>query len=267
MNEALRGLLVLGSVGFAFSVLLAFLSRKLKVEEDPLVEKIMEILPGINCGACGFSGCKAFAESVVKSKEAAVCKPGGEEVNEQVAALLNVKAEKTRSLKAVVACGADSEEKKFSSEYRGPRTCAAAHLVGGGPDCKYGCIGFGDCIAACPVGGLSMVKGRIIVDIEKCIGCGKCAQVCPRNLFELVPYEKKSRIFYVACSNREKGPQTRKVCSRGCIVCGMCTRVGDSPFYLDQNLSRVSYEKVKAEDPLVAAKDKCPTKCIDSVDV
>ncbi len=267
MDEALKGLLVLGAAGFFFSLLLAILSRTLQVKENPLVEKILEILPGANCGACGFSGCRAFAESVVENKQAVVCRPGSDEVNQAVAGILGVDSLKADPFKAVVKCGATCEEKKYSTDYKGPRTCADAHIAGGGPDCKYGCIGFGDCLAACPVKALSLSKGRIVVDSKKCIGCGACLKVCPRALFELVPYREGEKIYYVACSNSEKGPATRKVCSRGCIVCGLCTKVGDSPFYLSQNVSHVAYDKVAGEDPLVAAQKKCPTHCIDSADV
>lgn len=267
MNEAIRGLVVLGSAGFAFSVLLAFLSKKLKVEENPLVYKVLEILPGINCGACGFSGCRVFAESVVKNKQTIVCKPWGEEVNKKIASLLGQQARKVDSHKAVVKCGATKGDKKCSSDYRGPLSCASAHLIGAGLDCKYGCIGLGDCVTVCPVNVISLNESKISIDAEKCIGCGSCLKACPRNLFELVSCKAGTRIFYVSCNNSEKSQATRKVCLRGCVACGICTKVKDSPFYLEENLSCVAYDKVKTKEPLYAAQKKCPTHCIDAANV
>ena len=265
MAEALKGLLVLGSVGFLFSLVLAFLGEKLKVREDPLVVKILELLPGVNCGACGLSGCRAFAEEIVKQRNSLLCRPAGEETNKRIAGLLDLSAKVISAQKAVVRCGAEKKDKKYSSIYRGPSICSFAHILGAGLDCKYGCLGFGDCIDVCPVKAISIKNDKVHVDIKKCVGCGKCLEVCPRNIFELVPFKKEVDVYSVSCNNKEKAVYTRKVCARGCTACGLCLKVEDSPFYLKNNLSHIDYSKLKNRESLNKAKDKCPTHCIDKV--
>lgn len=268
MNEAVKGLLVLGSVGFGFSVILNYLGKRLSVEEDPLVNKILDMLPGINCGACGLSGCKAFAETAVKEHKLLVCRPAGEEINRKIASLLKLDLKTTTSLKAVSRCGADSTQKKMSNRYSGPPSCVSAHIIGGALDCKYGCLAFGDCIKVCPTKAISVDNGKVVVDIKKCIGCGKCVQACPRKLFELVPLSRSFGIYCVSCNNREKALYVRNVCSRGCISCGLCTKVDGSPFHIKNNLSYIDYNKVKDDEAaLRIAKERCPTHCIDKFDV
>jgi ferredoxin len=139
--------------------------------------------------------------------------------------------------------------------------------VGGALDCKYGCLGFGDCIKVCPTKAISIKQGKVYIDVKKCIGCGKCEKACPRNLFELVPHKEGEKIYYVACNNKEKGLYVRSVCGRGCITCGLCTRVEGSPFYLKENLSYLDYQKTASQEVLDKAKNACPTHCIDRIDI
>lgn len=263
MNTVQISILALGSTGLAFSVILAVLSKKLKVEEDPRMAEVLAILPHINCGACGFHGCRAFAEAVVKeSKIFNGCLPGGKEINDKIIKILGVSDEVSSKTKQVVVCrcGASWQEKKHSSTYSGPLTCIAAHQIGGVIDCVYGCLGLGDCVSVCPVKAIYMHEKKIYVDINKCIGCGNCVRICPRGLFEFSPF--KDVIHYVACSNKEKALYVKSVCSKGCIGCGICVKVNESPFYLKDNLSYVDYKKALDDAPQEEAVSKCPTKCI-----
>lgn len=260
----ITAVLALGATGFVFAILLSFLSRKLKVEEDPSIEKVLSMLPGLNCGACGFSGCRAYALAVVKENSIfSGCLPAGAELNEKIKEELGLQgAAAIDSKKAVLRCGAAAEEKKQSSTYKGPLTCKAADITGGAIDCIWGCIGFGDCVSICPVGAISLDDKKINIDVKKCTGCGKCLKACPRGLFELVCLKKDTGIYYVACNNKEKGLEVKKACKRGCIACGLCARVEDSPYYIKENLSYVNYVKAKEKSPLEQGKNKCPTKCI-----
>ena len=266
MKEIVVSAGVLGMAGFVFAAALAFLSRKLKVEEDPRIAQIAEILPQANCGACGFVGCRAFAEAVLREcKIFNGCVPGGAEVNQRIAALIGQSGcMKAENRVVVCRCGAEAGEKKASNEYKGISTCRAAHITGGALDCVYGCLAFGDCLKPCPTGALSLENKKIQVDFSKCIGCGKCVQVCPRRLFELIPLNKAANLYWVACNNTEKVVGVKKVCSRGCIACTLCTKVPESPYYMKNNLSYIDYLKASSETPLEAAKNKCPTKCIFS---
>ncbi|MBN2483219.1 MAG: RnfABCDGE type electron transport complex subunit B [Candidatus Omnitrophica bacterium] len=268
MEIAIKGLIALGSVGFLFSVLLAFLSKKFHVREDPLIEKLNEALPGIHCGACGYSGCHAYAEALAAGKaDPTMCRAGGAESQKRIAALLKVEVKKLSPQKIVVHCGADTTQKKSSTLYVGPESCAAAHLLGAKIDCKYGCLFFGDCVKICPVGALKISQGKVYVDHKRCIRCGKCVGACPRNLIELVTVSPIQPLYYVACSNREKALYVRGVCSRGCIACGICARIENSPFYIENNISRIKREGDIDIPAASSAKDKCPTHCIDSDDV
>lgn len=266
MNSIFLAIMILGLIGFSFSVILAFLSKKLAVKEDPRVKKIMQILPGLNCGACGYSGCHAYAEAAVKEKSLLKsCLPGGESVNEKIIDVLGLKESKPKLSQFLICqCGASAGQKKKSSIYKGPSSCKAADVVGGALDCIYGCLGFGDCIVACPANALFFHEGRIKIDRNKCISCGKCIEVCPRNLFTFIPRNQTANC-YIACSNKDKAQLVKKVCERGCIGCGICTRVPNSPYYLKENISHIEYNEVKDAKPLIEGKNKCPTKCILSI--
>jgi len=271
MREVLVALISLGGIGLFFGVVLAFLDKKLKVEVDPTIEKVTRMLPGLNCGACGFAGCDVFAQRVVKAKDLfGGCLPGGKELNKEIASSLGIESSfKSTPFKVVVFCGARFGEKKTSFEYRGPQKCSYAQLGLGTIDCRYGCLGLGDCVSVCPTKALYIEAGLVVVDYDKCIGCGKCVKVCPRNVLQLVEVERGA-IYAVSCSNPANALGTKMVCSKGCIGCGICVRlVNDSPFYLTRGLSRLDRNKVKGTDKekLELAKEKCPVKIILRFDV
>ena len=261
-------ILVLGLIGFVFSLLLALLSKKLKVEEDPRVGKVLELLPGLNCGACGFSGCRAFAEAVAgECNVFSGCLPATAEVNKQIAETLGIIGCISSHTQVVIChCSAKQGEKKASSKYLGPNTCGAANISGGVIDCAYGCLALGDCLSVCPVGALTLEEGAMRVDFKKCTGCGQCLKVCPRNLFELVPIKKSLPIYNVACSNKETVLGVKKVCSKGCIGCTLCTKVEGSAYQMKDNLSVIDYEKGENQKALEEGRNKCPTKCIIKLD-
>ncbi|MBU1122785.1 MAG: RnfABCDGE type electron transport complex subunit B [Candidatus Omnitrophota bacterium] len=264
MNSITISILTLGSIGLGFSLLLSFLSKKLHVVENPLVEKIVNALPGLNCGACGFSGCHAYAQGIIKNKKIFNgCLPGGKELNEVLIKLLGIDAQVAEDKTGLVChCGADNTHKKKSFLYNGPQTCATADLIGGNYDCIYGCLALGDCIKVCPTAALQLKNEKIYIDNEKCVSCGKCVKKCPRNLFEIVGAQKSIDTFIVACSNKEKGKNVMDVCKQGCIGCGICAKAPDSPFYLENNLAYIDRAKANDQKLLEAAKTKCPTKCI-----
>ncbi len=268
MREVIFSLVTLGSVGLIFAVLLAFLDKKLSIEEDEKLQEILNVLPGINCGACGFSGCRAFAEAAIRRKSIfSGCIPGGASVNDKIKNILGISEVTTTKRKiAICHCTADKSQKKSSSDYYGLLTCKAADITEGVIDCIYGCLGLGDCVRVCPVGAITLREGRVYVDINLCIGCGKCVEACPRGLFELVELGKKA-LYYVGCSNREKALDVKRVCSKGCIGCGICSRLKDSPFKVEENLSRIDRKREFSLEVLEEARNKCPTKCIVSVNV
>ncbi|MCF7886938.1 MAG: RnfABCDGE type electron transport complex subunit B [Candidatus Omnitrophica bacterium] len=268
MGKVFSATIIFGSIGLAFSLLLAFLNRKLKVSEDPMVKKILNILPGLNCGACGFSSCKAYAQAIAKDpNKIKNCRPGGSRVDEKIAKTLGKKEniEQQKKMIAVCACGAEAKDKKSTHYYYGLENCQSAHIIGGAIDCVYGCLGFRDCQEACPVGAITIKNKKVYIDQKKCFLCGKCIKACPRNLFKMIPVKEFGN-YFIACSNKDRLKEVKDACSRGCIACGICTKVEDSPYELVDNLSRINYKKIVNKKSLEAGKNKCPTNCIDVTD-
>lgn len=213
---------VLGILG---AVILVLAAKFMSVEQDPRIGEVEACLPGANCGACGFAGCGDYARAVVE-KGASVdrCIPGGAGTAQAVAAVMGTKAGEVQSCKAVVRCQGITGACGNLYEYEGTQTCAAAAGLYGGPSaCAFGCLGFGDCVKACPFDALSIQDGIAHVDSEKCTGCGICVQVCPHKVIQLA--ENTASMPRVLCSNTEKGAQVMKNCTAGCIGCGKCARV------------------------------------------
>jgi len=250
----------LGGLGLFFGTLLAFASKIFAITVDPRVEQIVEILPNANCGACGYAGCTAYAEAVVNGEAASnLCIPGGTLVARSIAEILGIEAQEVTKKVAVVRCGGGKKEAKAKYIYEGLTDCHAAELLGGGSKaCKYGCLGLGSCVSACPYDAIAMSdNGLPVVFEEKCSGCGLCAQACPRGIIEIIPVTQK---VYVACVSHDRGKDVKAVCSVGCTGCTLCA----SPKFVPSG-------KVKIEDnlPVVppdwedfdTAVEKCPSKC------
>lgn len=217
----------MGGLGVMFGVVLAVASERLSVKVDPRVKEVLEILPGINCGACGQPGCEGYAEAVVAGKAAlTLCAPGGPEVAGRLGEYLGVEVEAGERLVAFCHCkGGTDTEWKF--DYDGVPTCAAAALVAGGPiACNYGCIGFYDCIRACKYDAFEVApNGMPVVNPDNCVACKACVEACPRGLFEMVPVSAK---VHVLCSNLDKAKAVREVCKVGCIGCQRCVKACES---------------------------------------
>lgn len=256
----------MAGLGFFFASVLAFMDRKLKVKENPITEKIENALPGLNCGVCGFMGCRQYAEALMKGKvKTNLCKPGGEDVSREISGILGIKAEKKSRETAILHCCAGNSVRKKKANYVGIKTCQAAHNTFGGEAlCDYGCLGYGDCLKACPFGAISMVDGLPKVDKTKCTACGRCVSRCPRSLFTIEKIDSPN-FAYVACSNLDKGPEAKKICPVACIACGICQRLTGGTFYVDGNLARVHSEGLNNLNSTKEIVDKCPAKCIMSL--
>jgi RnfABCDGE-type electron transport complex B subunit len=262
-NTIVASILSMAGLGLFFASVLALVNQKLRVKEDPKIEAIENVLPGVNCGVCGFTNCHQYAEALAKRETSPdKCKAGGDSVIAGLSAILGVEIEKGIKGVAIVHCGADASRRKKKAVYAGIKTCAAAHSMSGGENlCEYSCFGYGDCMKACPFGAIEMSGGLPRIDKNKCTSCGKCALACPRGL---ITVEKVSGdgLIYVACNNPAVGPETRKECEVGCIACGICQKLTDGVFHVENNLARVRYDKVGRIGDKNAVADKCPTKCI-----
>ncbi len=263
MTDLLVPILTMTALGFLFSTGLVLAYNKLKVEEDPKIEKVSEILPQANCGACGYSGCRAFAEAVVKGKVPVTgCPVGGEETATLVAETLGVDAGEMIKMVARLHCRGTIEAAKSRGCYSGIPTCYASHLIGGNKQCSYGCLGYGDCVKVCQFDALYMDEsGLPVVREDKCTACGKCVDACPRNLFELHPLVQEVLVF---CRSEDRGPMARKVCKAACIACGICARVCPDAIVMENNLAVIMDFK-KIDPDKIPDIEKCPTDAIGRI--
>lgn len=256
----------LAALGLLFSVVLYFVAQKFKVEEDPRIDIVEAILPGANCGGCGNAGCRAFAEKVVKapSVEGFFCPVGGNPVMAKVAAALGQEAVEKDPMVAVVRCNGTSEHRAKVNRFDGYASCKVmSSLYSGDTGCKYGCLGLGDCVAACKFDAIHInERGIAEVDESKCTACGACAKACPKGVIELRSKGKNGRRVCVSCINKDKGAVTRKACAVGCIGCGKCAKV--CPFEaitVENNVAYIDFTKCKLCRKCVA---ECPTKAINA---
>ncbi|MEA2082609.1 MAG: (Fe-S)-binding protein [Elusimicrobiota bacterium] len=249
---------LLGAAGGLFALFLAVSDIFLEVKKDPKVELVEKALPGLNCGACGFSSCAAYARAVVAGKaEIGKCASADEESMKFLKTVFLSTSSSEKKV-AVIRCSGGSAV-KFA--YEGVPSCEAAALVAGGHlECSYGCLGFGDCEAACPHGAIKVgADGIAEVNHLKCTGCGLCVKACPRGVIELIPVSQK---YYVACSSKDK-TEVRKYCKNGCFACGICAGKKFNPdgvVEIKDNLPVVIKDKLKDPSQLFTAGSKCPVK-------
>ena len=268
MNFFLIAVLVLGAIGLIAALVLYVCSKKFAVYEDPRIAQVTEQLPGANCGGCGFAGCGGLADALVKgadagSLEGLMCPVGGQEVMGKVADLLGMAIANGDPMVAVVRCNGTCALRPKIAEYSGLRTCAAMNSCGAGETaCGFGCLGCGDCVAACQFDAIHMnpETGLPEVDEEKCVACGACVKACPRHIIELRKKGPKGRRVYVSCVNKDKGPVAMKACKAACIGCGKCEKT--CPFgaiTVENNLAYIDFNKCKSCRKCV---DVCPTHAI-----
>lgn len=258
MKEILNAIAVLGVMGAAFGGILAAASRVFAVKTDERLPKLVDALPGANCGGCGFAGCQAYAQAVLDGRASVgQCGVGGAASAERMAQILGVEAVEPERRVAMVKCRGKNHLQKGS--YEGLHDCRSAMLVAGnGPSaCPDGCLGFGTCVTVCKFGAIAVVDGVARVDAEKCTGCMQCVAVCPRRV--IVPVSRNADIV-VACSNRERGARTREVCGIGCIGCHLCERLCEfDAIHVVENLAVIDYEKCVSCGQCAAV---CPRRLI-----
>jgi NADPH-dependent glutamate synthase beta subunit-like oxidoreductase len=190
----LTGLIVLGGLGALCGVGLAVAAKLFYVYVDPKIEAVTEALPGANCGGCGFPGCGANAEAIVKGKSSpSSCVAGGSDVGPSVAAILGVASEVREPDVARPGCTYGFQDADLKFLYEGVRDCRAAVLLSGGSKvCPIGCVGLGTCARACPFDALSMGPDNLpVVNPAKCTGCGTCERICPKNIITLTSNSRR----------------------------------------------------------------------------
>ncbi len=265
MSLILIAVISLGAIGLVSAVILFAASKKFAVYEDPRIAQVAAVLPQANCGGCGYPGCTGFADACVKagSLDGKLCPVGGQPVMAKVAEILGLAAVASEPKVAVVRCNGTCANRPRVTKYDGARSCAImASTYGGETGCSYGCLGCGDCVAACQFDAIHMnpETGLPEVDEDKCTACGACVKACPKSVIELRYKGKKSRRVYVSCVNKDKGAVTRKACSVGCIGCGKCVKACQfDAITVENNLAYIDFTKCKSCRKCVEA---CPQNAI-----
>ena len=258
-------ILTLSAIGTFSAVVLYFVAQKFKVYEDPRIDEVESALPGANCGGCGHTGCRAFAEACVTRNDLSnlFCPVGGNDCMAGVANILGLEAVTQAPRVAVVRCNGTCENRPKTNQFDGATSCAvASSLYSGDTDCQYGCLGMGDCVVACKFDAIYMNPATSLPEVvdNKCVACGACVTACPKNLIELRKKAPKDRKIYVSCRNMDKGGIARKACSVACIACNKCEKECNyDAITIENNLAFIDSDKCKLCRKCVSV---CPTNSI-----
>ncbi|RZS93022.1 RnfABCDGE type electron transport complex subunit B [Cuneatibacter caecimuris] len=251
----LTAVAVVGVLGLLIGLFLGVAGKKFQVDVDEKEQLVRALLPGNNCGGCGFPGCDGLAAAIASGSAAVnACPVGGAEVAQQIAKVMGVEGAEAVRMTAFVRCSGSREKTVKQYEYYGEMDCRQVFVVPGHGDkrCSYGCLGYGSCQRTCPFDAIHVVDGVAVVDAEACKACGKCMAVCPNHLIELVPYGAD---YLVRCSSRDKGKNVRAACEAGCIGCTLCTKVCESgAITVTNSLAHIDYAKC-------TGCGKCAEKC------
>ena len=259
MTTILFSGLVLGGLGLIFGLILSYADKKFHVDVDERVEKVRACLGGANCGACGFAGCDAFAQAVVDgTAKPNGCAPAGAGGAQKIAAIMGVDAGASEKKVARVLCQGIKGIAKERYVYDGYKSCMTAAGIAGGPkDCRFACIGLGDCMDHCAFDAITMKDGIAHIDENLCTGCGQCASVCPRSAIRLLPASQQVRVL---CRNSDTARVAREVCANACIGCGRCKRECQYDAIIVENgYARINPDKCQG---CGACAKVCPCHCI-----
>lgn len=247
-------------LGLVLAMILTFASSKLKVIEDPRIEIVEDMLPKANCGACGYPGCRSFAEACVSGASNPVqCSVNSSDMTSMVAEYLGVKLDKKEKIVARLACAGGNHVAKIQAEYTGLGSCQAAATSGGsGKLCSFGCLGLGDCERVCEFSAIRMNQHALPeVDEDRCVGCNDCVKVCPKDLFELHPV---SHQLFVACKSLLEGEAAEAECDVACTACGKCALDAKANVIEVDRLAKVDYNQDHQHSR--DAIERCPTGAI-----
>ncbi len=252
----MQAVLILLLSGLIIGLAIALVVKYLGVSSDPLQEEILALIPGANCGACGYAGCAAYAVAMVKREaKPGLCPAMSEENVQKISTLLGVGSENRVRKVAIVCCRGDDKMATRQAFYNGINNCRdAMQVAAGAKTCTYGCLGLGACARACPFGAIEITSEHLaVVHPELCVGCGKCVQTCPKKLIKLVP---ASAPLHILCSSPEKGAIKRKACKAACIGCQKCIKVAqEGQIRKNGFLAVINY----GDPPAAEIASCCPT--------
>lgn len=233
-------------IGLIAGIILTLASKFMAVKVNEAVTRVRAVLPGANCGACGYAGCDDYANAIANDHtvKSNLCTPGGSAVALAISNALGIEFEAVAGKTAVVKCSGTYAKTSYVMDYRGLQSCSANKIFYRGRGaCNQSCLGYGDCANVCEYDAISMEGGIAVINPNKCIGCGLCAKRCPNHLIDLVT---GSSFVYVGCSSREKATVTRERCSAGCIGCKRCEKACKfDAIHVENNVAIIDYDKCK----------------------
>ncbi len=239
-------ILIVAVIGLIAGIVLTVAAKLMHVSVNEKVEQIRDELPGANCGACGFAGCDDYASALVTKEgvSTSACPVGGAYLSIAIARILGVESETAEPKIATVLCRGSSDAIRRVMKHDKEWSCrAATQLYGGQMECRYGCLGLGDCVQACPHDAIKIVNRLAVVEKEACVGCGLCEKACPKNVIEM---REESKRIYIACKSLDTGLFTMKACEEGCIGCKRCVDVCRfDAIKVENNLAKIDYDKCK----------------------
>lgn len=260
MVNILKSIAGLAGLGLIFGIVLAVAFKKLAVQISPKEERIRDLLPGTNCGVCGFIGCEAYAHALAEKTgkySATLCVVGGPDTAKDIGEILGIEIEEEEPNVCILRCKGGRDDAIERYEYHGPGDCRTNHILfGGNKACEYGCLGGGHCISVCPFKAIEMGPNHLpIIDTNKCTGCGICVEECPRQVLELI---QGSQLVYLACRSFDESKAVTDVCTVGCIGCNICVNVCpfEGAIVMDGNLPEIDYTKCTS---CGICYNKCPT--------
>ena len=257
--DILGGIVILFGTGLIVGVAIALVVKYYGVAANPLLEKINELMPGANCGGCGYAGCSAYAQAMAENKaRPGNCPSMSPETVKLICGLTGATEDEHVPMTAVVLCSGGCDKATQLAQYNGVNNCRDAAMVeGGAKACAYGCLGLGACAQVCPFGAIEINENHLaVVHSDLCRACGKCVKTCPKHLIKLVP---KSTPLMVFCSSPERGAAKLKACKAACIGCGKCVKnAQEGQMTLDKGLASVNIDNPPSAD-LAAV---CPTKAL-----
>ncbi len=252
---------IITAIGLLCGIILVIAARFFKVTVDEKFTDLRNCLPGINCGACGYTGCDSYAVALASDPKVKtnLCIPGSDSVAAQIAEVLGVEAQDVIEQTSRVKCNGNCDNTSKIAEIYGAKSCAAAKLIYGGVGkCSFGCLGFGDCAKVCPTNAICVENGLAHIIPSKCVGCGLCVRTCPNGIISLL---NTTPTVTVKCSNHDKGAVARKKCSAACIACKKCEKTcPHDAIKVEDNLAVIDYSKCTNCGECAKV---CPTGCIE----
>ncbi|MDO5016107.1 MAG: RnfABCDGE type electron transport complex subunit B [Eubacteriales bacterium] len=259
--DVVVAILIVTGIAIVMGALILIVFHFFSVQGDTREEEIVELLPGVNCGGCGYSGCQAYAAALASEKDTDLsrCTAGGQETANSLAHYFGHAAAKFVPKMAIVHCQGSQDQVRVKYQYTGSMDCRTATELFGGPgSCAYGCLGYGDCYRACKYDAITIDNGLAHIHPEKCIACGACVKACPRHLIQIEP--KYSDLYTVRCMNPEPGASVRQSCNIGCIGCGLCVKNCPSEaIHMEEKRAVIDVDKCTHCN---RCYEVCPTKAI-----